>query len=348
MNRRVHGASRWRCAIGLAVACLVTLGLVSESPGQTIYWNGTEGTWTSTTAWSTTAGALLPNPGSVPGATNDVVFGISPFYWLNQVANLGADQAALSISFTTGGTTTLQAGGTNRNLTLGAGGLTVASGAGTVTIGSATTGQQVAVVLGADQTWTNNSVSPTGAATLVVNNGVSRSAADTTSRTLTLTGTGFTQIAGIIANGGTAGTLSLSKTGTGTVLLSAANTFTGGVALADGTLRVGNAAALGTGTLTWTGGTLSSIDQATAYTLTNAVTLGGDVTLGGLLTPGNLTLSGTVALTGNRMLTVNGRGLDGQVLSGVISGTGFSLTKRGAGACWRARKSRTAWPCGTG
>ena len=35
----------------------------------------------------------------------------------------------------------------------------------------------VAVTLGGDQTWTNNSVSPTRAATLVVNNGVSRAAA---------------------------------------------------------------------------------------------------------------------------------------------------------------------------
>ena len=218
----------------MAVACFVVLGLVTESRGQTIYWTGTESTWSSSTAWSTTAGAVLPTPGSVPGATNDVVFGISPIFWLNQTVNLNADQAALSISFTSGGTTTLQGGGTNRNLTLGTGGLTIASGAGTVTIGSGTAGQQVAVVLGGDQTWTNNSVSPTGAATLVVNNGVSRAAADTTSRTLTLAGTGFTNIAGVIANGGTSGTLSLSKTGTGTLLLSAANSFTGGVALADG------------------------------------------------------------------------------------------------------------------
>ncbi|NCX98061.1 MAG: hypothetical protein EBX35_05695, partial [Planctomycetia bacterium] len=317
--------------IGMAVACLVVLGVVTESRGQTIYWNGTESSWASTTAWSTTAGAVLPTPGSVPGATNDVVFGISPFYWLNQVANLNADQAALSLSFTSGGTTTLQGGGANRTLALGTGGITVASGAGVVTIGSGTAGQNVAVTLGGDQTWTNNSVSPTGAATLVVNNGVSRAAADTTSRTLTLSGTGFTNIAGVIANGGTSGTLALSKTGAGTLALSAVNTFTGGVALQAGTLQVGTAAALGSGTLNWTGGTLSSNSATAGVTLTNAVTLGGDVTLGSILTPGNLTLSGAVSLTGTRLLTVNGLGLGGQTLSGVISGTGFGLTKRGAG-----------------
>ncbi len=332
MIHRARRASWWARAIGLVVACLTALGGFGPARAATIYWNGTEATWASVTAWSTTAGAVLPTPGSVPGAADDVIFGISPLFWANQTVNLGADQSALSLSFTSGGTTLLQGGGTNRSLTLGSGGISVAGGAGVVTIGSGTAGQNVALALNGNQTWTNNSVSPTGASTLNVLNGVSRAATDTSSRTLTLDGTGFTNISGIIANGGASGTLALSKTGTGTLILSGANTFSGGVSLSAGTLRVGNNAALGTGTLTWTGGTLAGNDATTARTLTNAITLGADVTLGSILAPANLTLSGAVSLTGNRVLTVNGTGLGGQTLSGIVSGTGFGLTKRGAGA----------------
>lgn len=323
----------WRTrGVGLVVACLTALGGLGPARAATIYWNGTEATWSSATAWSTTAGAFLPNPGSVPGAADDVNFSIAPLFWANQTVNLGVNQAALSLAFNSGGTTLLQGGGTDRVLTLGSGGITVANNAGVVTLGSGTAGQGVALALDGNQIWTNNSVSPTGASTLNVQNGVSRAAADTTSRTLTLDGAGFTTISGLIANGGASGTLALSKTATGTLLVSGANTFSGGVSLSAGTLRVGNAAALGTGMLTWAGGTLSSNSQAGAFTLTNAITLGADVTLGSILAPGNLTLSGAMSLTGNRVLTVNGTGLTGQTLSGVISGTGFGLTKRGAGA----------------
>ena len=60
---------------------------------------------------------------------------------------------------------------------------------------------------------------------------------------------------GVIANG--AAGMSLTKTGAGTQILIAANTYTGGTAINAGTLSIGNAAAFGsTGTISFGGGTL--------------------------------------------------------------------------------------------
>lgn len=62
----------------------------------------------------------------------------------------------------------------------------------------------------------------------------------------------------------------MTKSGDGTLVLSAANTYSGGTTLSSGTLQVENAAALGTGTLTFTG-------DATLRGNAN-VTLGNDIT----------------------------------------------------------------------
>src|SRR5207248_2694999 len=90
------------------------------------------------------------------------------------------------------------------------------------------------------------------------------------------------------------GLLAISQSGTGTLKLSGANTYSGGTTITGGTLALGSDSVLtlgvitsgpvGTGTLTLDGTinpvTLSS-DGATARTIFNNVSLnGGDVTLG--------------------------------------------------------------------
>ncbi|NJK91863.1 MAG: hypothetical protein HC904_08580, partial [Blastochloris sp.] len=102
-----------------------------------------------------------------------------------------------------------------------------------------------------------------------------------------------------------AGSLTVNSSGAGFVNLSAANTHSGGTTLTAGTLRLGNSAAVGTGTLILNGGTLSS-DSGTARTISNAVSLGGNVGLaqasGGT---GTMTFSGATTLTANSTITTN-------------------------------------------
>jgi fibronectin-binding autotransporter adhesin len=150
-------------------------------------------------------------------------------------------------------------------------------------------------------------------------------AGNTTTLTLNGDNTGANAVTGVIGNGSAGGTLAVVKSGNGVWVLSGANTFTGGVTLNSGTLRAGNAAALGTGTLTFGGGSLSS-NSTTAYTLTNTMAFTGNATLGDTTNTGALTLSGNADLGGaTRTLTV----LSTATFGGVVSNGG--LTKDGAG-----------------
>jgi autotransporter-associated beta strand protein len=116
------------------------------------------------------------------------------------------------------------------------------------------------------------------------------------------------------------------KNDAGTWILSGANTYTIGTTLNDGTLRVGNDNALGTGGFTINGGIFAS-DGATARTITNAITMGGNVQLGDATGTGALTLGGIDLGTATRTLTISNANT---IVAGVMSNTG-GLTKAGAG-----------------
>ncbi|EDY20610.1 autotransporter-associated beta strand repeat protein [Chthoniobacter flavus Ellin428] len=153
--------------------------------------------------------------------------------------------------------------------------------------------------------------------------------------TLTLAGSGNGSIASIIGTG--AG--SVIKNGTGKWTLSGANTYTGGTVINAGTIIVGNASALGTGTLTFgasSNGTLTlngnsitvgalngdntatiNNNNATAATLT-VNKAGGTDTFAGTLTDGTLNTLG---------LTKSGAGT--LVLSGTNSYSGATTISGG-------------------
>ncbi|WP_019657296.1 autotransporter outer membrane beta-barrel domain-containing protein [Variovorax atrisoli] len=110
-----------------------------------------------------------------------------------------------------------------------------------------------------------------------------------------------TEVSGVIS--GTGG--SLVKVGSGTLTLSGANTYTGGTALRQGRLNLGNSQALGTGAL--------SMDD--------------DTTLG--FSADGLTIANAIQLTGTTDPIID-TGAFNATLSGAISGGGF-ITKEGTG-----------------
>lgn len=127
--------------------------------------------------------------------------------------------------------------------------------------------------------------------------------------------------------GSISGITGLTKSGTKALTLSTPNAFIGPVDLAGGTLKLGNASALGAGTLTIAGGT--TLDS----TVANLVLTGGNPHnwTGNFTFTGsqNLTFgSGAVMLSGNPQVTVGANTL---TVVGPISGSGISLSKAGNG-----------------
>jgi outer membrane autotransporter protein len=135
----------------------------------------------------------------------------------------------------------------------------------------------------------------------------------------TITGSGgLTQTGAFLyASSGVGATIStvisgsgaIEKQGVGSVTLTAANTYTGGTTISDGTLGVGNNAALGTGTLTISN---AGILQAAAsgITLSNAIvtTAGARVDSGaGVFTLGGaISGAGSISQIGTGNLVLNG------------------------------------------
>ena len=129
-------------------------------------------------------------------------------------------------------------------------------------------------------------------------------------------------------SGTISGAGSMIKSGDGLLTLTSTNnSFTGGSTLSAGRTRIGSNLALGTGTVTFTGGSLSA-NSATARTLAAPVAFNtASVTLGDTVDTGALTLSGTMDLGGSsRELNV----LSGVTISGTVAGAG-GLTKTGNG-----------------
>jgi outer membrane autotransporter protein len=131
--------------------------------------------------------------------------------------------------------------------------------------------------------------------------GVAGSLVTLGANTLTLTDNTSQTFSGSLT--GTGG--GLVKQGTGMLTLSGASTYTGGTALRQGRLNLGNSQALGTGTL--------SMDD--------------DTTLG--FNADGLTIANAIQLTGNNDPVVD-TGAFNATLSGAISGGGF-ITKEGSG-----------------
>lgn len=118
---------------------------------------------------------------------------------------------------------------------------------------------------------------------------------------------------------GPAGLLTLAA-GSGNIYLSGTNTFTGGVAISSGNIRLGNVQGYGLGNLTINGGLLLQFVGGTVTGLTGQ-TWAGNFGFNGSTGTVNMGTS-PVTLTGNRTILVDS---GTTTIGGVISGAGYSL-----------------------
>jgi autotransporter-associated beta strand protein len=135
-----------------------------------------------------------------------------------------------------------------------------------------------------------------------------------------------TEVSGSIQDGGDFGGAgaSLLKLGTGTLILSGTNTYTGGTRVDAGTLQIGNGGA--------TGGVVGNItnNAALVFDRSDAVTYGGVISGTGSLTQagsGALTLSGTSIYTGATTVNAGTLSVTGDISSssGVTANAGGTL-----------------------
>ncbi len=272
-------------------------------------WSATTGALTMTGAVATAGKAL-----TVSGSFNTILQGVVSD--TGTMTKSGTGTLTLSGINTLTGATTLTAGTLviGNNAAFGTGTLSLKGGtiqgdaartvANAISLGASTS------VAGASNLIFNGSLLQSGGSrTLTVNNTGTTALAggiqltdSGTVRTLTITGTGAVVVSGVIIDGVAAG--SITKSGTGTLTLSAANTYTGTTALSAGTLILGNNSAAGRGVLSLGTATLQS--SISGLTLANNVTLAGTTIFSG---SNDITFSGIVTGTGSRTLTFSSTAL---------------------------------------
>ncbi len=254
-----------------------------------LYWddNGTttgttvtpNGTWGVDNFWNATQ-AGTGGGGGVYFQGSDAVIAASNTATGAYTVTVSGAQFANSLGINRG-TPTL-AGTSSPSLTLGSGGLYVPNGSSTAGVGGAVTlaASLGTITLGATQNWANNVLS-TALHELFVNAGVQGSGMGTTTLNLTSfaaanfgTNVGNVVFNGVVGDGTGGGRLALNVNGVGNsgTTLAAANTFTGGMTVNSGTMRVlattgsvnsaNTLAMTGTGTFNYDNtGTISALSQ---------------------------------------------------------------------------------------
>ncbi|PUE51435.1 hypothetical protein B9Z45_14730 [Limnohabitans sp. 2KL-17] len=182
---------------------------------------------------------------------------------------------------------------------------------GTTSLGSnvSTTGAQIYT----------GAMTLTGHSTLT-GSGLSLSSVSLGGDTLTMAEAGTGTISGTVT-----GTGGLTLSGTGALTLMGDNSYSGATLVSSGVLKVGSNTALGTtagDTTVASSGTIDLLAVAVAGELLNLN--------GGTLKDATSSWSGDIVLGASSFIEV-GSG-DTLTLSGVVSGTGFGITKTGAGA----------------
>ena len=296
-------------------------GSALESDGAN-RWAG--GGTVSVSNWSNTVNGAA-DPLQVPGAVTDVYFTAangSPGAGGILDTVLDANYSIKSLTFDTSPQTLTPISGVVistdvYSLTVGSGGLTVAA-----TDNSSTTVSGTGPIsLQSSQTWANNNSSQP----LTVNTSVS-GFTGAISLALGGSGSGGVTLGGVISNG-TATSVGLVLGQAGITALNANNTFTGGVTLASGTVKLGNAGAL---------------NSATPNTLTFSAGSTGDLQLNGNSITVNSLATDAIAGTpvienagASTAILTDTIATGGSTFAGVLQdgsgGGALALTKAGAG-----------------
>lgn len=299
------------CAASIALFAAA----VEQAKAGVLYWDdngvttGTtatpNGTWGVDNFWNATQAGT--GGGGVWYQGSDAVIAASNTATGSYTVTVSGAQSANSLGINRG-TPTL-AGTSSPSLTLGAGGLYVAQGSSSAGVGGAVTlaSSLGTITLGASQNWANN-ITSAALHELFVNAGVQGSGLGTTTLNLTsLAAANFTNNLGIIvfngvlSDGTGGGRLALNVNGVGNsgTTLAGANTFTGGVTLNSGTLRL----------LATTG----SLHSGNALTFTDLATFNYDNT-------------GTIAALSQSLATLSFTRGEGTVLSTRVAAQTMTLT----------------------
>ncbi len=267
---------------------LASWGLNLTGLSGPFYWKGqTSGDWNAVGPavfnWAADMGGMTPIR-AIPNATSDVIFSASGA--TNQgTTKLNQDFTIQSLTDTDTAPVVIDAG------TGGAHTLTIAGPAGTgITVG---TGANLTLNANVNVTLGNSS------------------------DTIEVDGTGQATIKGVL------GGANVNKTGTGTLFLAGANTFTGAAAINGGTVSISNAGAFSKGGVTLAAGTeLNSTATLTLANLVNTSATGNSTisaATGSTLTLGSLSLEGGNAVFGST-------GNTGAVVIGPRTGTFTDVT----------------------
>ncbi|WP_009958466.1 beta strand repeat-containing protein [Verrucomicrobium spinosum] len=225
------------------------------------------------------------------------------------VASLGAGNLLLNGGvYESNGTfdRSLGTGDNQVQITGGVSGFSAFGGSLTINLGGA----------GGTIVWGTSSFQPS---TLVLNGSTANASLDLLNgldlngavRTISV-GANVATLSGQISNTGAAGSAGLTKTGTGALLISSANSYDGVTTITAGALQAGHNQAFGTSTVVLAGGELQAsggarvLGNQVRVTASSTISGSNALTLNGTLTNGSTTPSLTNSLTSGNVLTLNG------------------------------------------